>query len=141
TTLNEQMTQLTSMCEMICQIVQKKQEEKRIEEEQAAKAQNWKLPVCYDDDDDEERSNSLQDNIIFGLPLCSVVTPSEPVDSLKIDKADCHPENEIRFTERLLYDNSSPRLPKEFNSKNSNADIESFSPSHIPIKDSDSHME
>nr|GFC34141.1 hypothetical protein [Tanacetum cinerariifolium] len=39
------------MCEMACQIVQKKQEEKRIEEEQAAKAQNWKLPVCYDDDD------------------------------------------------------------------------------------------
>nr|GEY18607.1 hypothetical protein [Tanacetum cinerariifolium] len=29
-----------------------KQEEKWIEEEQAAKAQNWKLPVCYDDDDD-----------------------------------------------------------------------------------------
>nr|GEZ21870.1 hypothetical protein [Tanacetum cinerariifolium] len=45
-----------------------KQEEKRIEEEQAVKAQNWKLPVCYDDDDDEERSNSLKDNIIFELP-------------------------------------------------------------------------
>nr|GFD42410.1 hypothetical protein [Tanacetum cinerariifolium] len=25
-----------------------------IEEAQAAKAQSWKLPVCYDDDDDEE---------------------------------------------------------------------------------------
>nr|GFA53818.1 hypothetical protein [Tanacetum cinerariifolium] len=37
-TIMEQMTQLTSMCEMFCQIVQKKQEEKRIEEEQAAKA-------------------------------------------------------------------------------------------------------
>nr|GEU96642.1 hypothetical protein [Tanacetum cinerariifolium] len=30
------------------------EEEKRIEEEQAAKAQNWKLPVCYNDDDDED---------------------------------------------------------------------------------------
>nr|GEZ84033.1 zf-BED domain-containing protein [Tanacetum cinerariifolium] len=256
------------------------QEEKRIEEEQADKAQDWKLPVCYDDDDDEESSNSLQDNIIFGLPPCSAVTPSEPVDSLsmrdehldtipatesdefikscvenlvpnpsesegengcdlpacfttfsnilfdddyefdyvdnqllhnedfsekifsnplfeeeiisikknqhhfiaesdlvesilnrdssiifssskidshldefvgeltllksilpRIDKADCHPENEIRLSQRLLYDNSSPRPPKEFNSENSNADIESFSPSPIPIKDSDSHME
>nr|GEV86566.1 hypothetical protein [Tanacetum cinerariifolium] len=82
TTLMEQMTSLTSMCEMFCHFVQKKQEEKRIEEEQAAKAQTWKLPVCYDDDDDEERSNSLQDNIISGLPPCSVITPNEPVDSL-----------------------------------------------------------
>nr|GEV71557.1 hypothetical protein [Tanacetum cinerariifolium] len=56
----------------------------RIEEEQAAKAQNWKLPVCYDDDDDEERSNSLQDNIIYGLPPCSSITPNEPVDSLSM---------------------------------------------------------
>nr|GFA49787.1 hypothetical protein [Tanacetum cinerariifolium] len=43
-----------------------------------------KLPVCYDDDDDEEESNSLQDNIISGLPSCSAVTPSEPVDSLSM---------------------------------------------------------
>nr|GEY82101.1 reverse transcriptase domain-containing protein [Tanacetum cinerariifolium] len=35
----------------------------------------------------------------------------------------------------------SPRPPKEIVSDNSNADIESFSPSHIPNKDSDSHME
>nr|GFB26784.1 hypothetical protein [Tanacetum cinerariifolium] len=41
------------------------------EEEQAAKAQNRKLPVCYDDDDDEEESNSLKDNIISELPPCS----------------------------------------------------------------------
>nr|GFC55119.1 hypothetical protein [Tanacetum cinerariifolium] len=78
------MTQLTSMCEMLCQIVQKKREEKRIEEEQAAKAQNWKILVCYEDDDDEERSNSLQDNIISGLPPCSAITPNEPVDSLSM---------------------------------------------------------
>nr|GEU85675.1 hypothetical protein [Tanacetum cinerariifolium] len=239
------------MCEMLCQIVQKKQEEKRIEEEQAAKAQNWKLPVCYDDDDDEERSNSLQDNIISGLPsksiksrvenlvpnpseskgengcdvlACfttfsnilfdaddesdsndyqscsdedfqeeiylnplfeeeiisikidqhhfdaepdlvesllnrdsSIISSSSKIDSLLdefageltflksipsgIDKADCHPKNEIRFSERLLYDNSSPRPPEEFVFENSNAEIESFSPSPIPIKDSDSHME
>nr|GEY80376.1 hypothetical protein [Tanacetum cinerariifolium] len=64
----EQMTQLTSMCEMFCQIVQKKREEKRIEEEQAAKAQNWKLPVCCDDDNDYN----------------SAITPNEPVDSLSM---------------------------------------------------------
>nr|GFC10940.1 hypothetical protein [Tanacetum cinerariifolium] len=42
---------------------------------------------------------------------------------------------------RLLYDNSSPRPPKEFFSKNSDAKIESFSPSPILIEDSDSRME
>nr|GFA14916.1 hypothetical protein [Tanacetum cinerariifolium] len=48
---------------------------------------------------------------------------------------------EIRLTKRLLYDNSSPRPPEEFVSNNSNADIKSFSPSPVLIKDSDSHME
>ncbi|GKF93559.1 hypothetical protein Tco_0283259, partial [Tanacetum coccineum] len=40
--------------------------------------------------------------------------------------------------ERLLYDNSSPRPPEEFNSKNP---TESFYPSPIPIEDSDSLMQ
>nr|GFB40333.1 hypothetical protein [Tanacetum cinerariifolium] len=51
------------------------------------------------------------------------------------DKTDCHPEKEIRLTKRLLYDNSSPRPPEEIVSDNSNADIESFSPSPIPNED------
>nr|GFC09279.1 hypothetical protein [Tanacetum cinerariifolium] len=58
--------------------------EKRIEEEQTAKAQNWKFPVCYDDDDDEEGYNYLEDNIISELPSYSAVTPTEPVDSLSM---------------------------------------------------------
>nr|GEV74306.1 hypothetical protein [Tanacetum cinerariifolium] len=57
-----------------------------------------------------------------------------------IDKANCDPEEEIRLIEKLLYDNSSPRPPKEFISENSDAAIEYFSPSPIPIKDSDSFM-
>nr|GFA81287.1 hypothetical protein [Tanacetum cinerariifolium] len=78
------MTSLTSLCELACQIVQKNLEEKQLEEEQAVKAQNWKLPVCYDDDDDEESSNSLEDNITSELPPYSAVTPSEPVESLSM---------------------------------------------------------
>nr|GEV05474.1 hypothetical protein [Tanacetum cinerariifolium] len=58
-----------------------------------------------------------------------------------IDKTGCHPENEIRLIKRLLYDNSFPRLPKEFVSKNSNTEIKSFSPSLFPVEDSDSRME
>nr|GEX22030.1 reverse transcriptase domain-containing protein [Tanacetum cinerariifolium] len=261
--LMEQMEQLTSMCEMFCQFIQKKQEEKRIEEEQTAKAQNSKIPVCYDDDDDynsaitpnepvdslsmgdehlntipatesdkfiksrveklvpnpseSERENGCDvhacfttfSNVlfdadyesdssdyqscfdedfpeeIFSNPLfeeeiistkidprhfdaesdliesmlnrdSSIISSSSKIDSLfdeftgeltllksispGIDKTDCYPEEDIRLIERLLYDNSSPHPPKEFVSENSNAEIESFSPSPIPVKDSKSRM-
>ncbi|GJS42710.1 hypothetical protein Tco_0567753 [Tanacetum coccineum] len=33
--------------------IQKKEEEKRIAEEQASKDQYWKIPICYDDDEDD----------------------------------------------------------------------------------------
>nr|GEW25678.1 hypothetical protein [Tanacetum cinerariifolium] len=58
-----------------------------------------------------------------------------------IDETDCYFEEYIRLIERLLYDNSSPRPPKEFVSENSNANIESFFPSPIPNEDSDSFIE
>nr|GFB65331.1 hypothetical protein [Tanacetum cinerariifolium] len=47
----------------------KKLEEKQLEEEQAAKAQNWKLLVCYDDDDDYN----------------STITPDETIDPLSME--------------------------------------------------------
>nr|GEV21927.1 hypothetical protein [Tanacetum cinerariifolium] len=46
-----------------------------------------------------------------------------------------------RLIKKLLYDNSSPRPLEEFNSKNSDAIIESFSSSPIPVDDSDSLIE
>ncbi|GJT13712.1 hypothetical protein Tco_0860754 [Tanacetum coccineum] len=49
-----------------------------------------------------------------------------------INEADFDPEEDIRLVERLLYDNLSPRPSKEFNSENSNAIIDSFSPPPIP---------
>nr|GEU56102.1 reverse transcriptase domain-containing protein [Tanacetum cinerariifolium] len=232
--LMEQMTQLTSICEMACQIVQKKQEEKKIEEEQAAKAQNSKIRACCDDDDDynsaitpnepvdslsmgdehldtisateldefikssvenlvpnlsdDDQSLSNEDFLekIFSNPLfeeeiipikidqhhhnaesdliesmlnrdSSIISSSWKIDSLLdefagelsllksiplgIDETDCYHENDIRLIERLLHDNSSPRPHEEFVFDNSDADIESFSPSPIPIKDSDSLIE
>nr|GEW36435.1 putative ribonuclease H-like domain-containing protein [Tanacetum cinerariifolium] len=263
TTLMEQMTQLTSMCEMFCQIIQSKQEEKRIEEEQAANAQYWNIPACCDDDDDynsaitpnepidslsigDEHLNTISttesdefikscvENLvpnpsefegkngcdvpacfttflnilfdadyvfdssdyqscsdedflkeIFSNPLfeeeiipmkidqhhfnaesdliesmlnhdSSIIPSSSKIDSLldefvveltllksiqsRINETDCYPEEDIHLIERLLYDNSSPHLLKEFVSDNSDADIESFSPFPIPVKESDSHM-
>nr|GEV78505.1 hypothetical protein [Tanacetum cinerariifolium] len=42
--IKDQMTSITSLCEMAYQVAQKKLEEKQIEEERAAKAKYWKLP-------------------------------------------------------------------------------------------------
>nr|GEY62020.1 hypothetical protein [Tanacetum cinerariifolium] len=60
---------------------------------------------------------------------------------LGIDETNCDFEEDIRLIEKLLYDNSSPRPPEEFVSTNSNAASESFSPSPILVKDSDSLMD
>nr|GFA48554.1 hypothetical protein [Tanacetum cinerariifolium] len=85
-----------SLCEMACQVVQKKLEENQIEEDLAAKAKYYKFPVCYDDDDDEERSDSLDDNIIFGLPPFSAITPDEPVLSIE------EPDNSLSMGDEHL---------------------------------------
>ncbi|GJS75534.1 hypothetical protein Tco_0725415 [Tanacetum coccineum] len=58
-----------------------------------------------------------------------------------INETDFDHKEEICLVKKLLYENSSPRPPEEFNSENSNAIIESFSPSPIPVEDSDSLME
>nr|GFB78346.1 hypothetical protein [Tanacetum cinerariifolium] len=42
--IKDQMTSITSLCKMACQVVQKKLEEKQLEEERATKAKYWKLP-------------------------------------------------------------------------------------------------
>nr|GEX02633.1 hypothetical protein [Tanacetum cinerariifolium] len=218
----EQMTQLTSMCEMACQIIQKKQEEKRIEEEQAAKAQNSKIPVCYDDDDDynsaitpnepvdslsmgDEHLNTISatksdefikscvENLVpsesegengcdvlawfttfsnilfeanyksdssdyqscynedFSEEIFSNPLFEEEINSMRIDQHHLNAESDLiesllnrdssiisssSKTDSLLYE-----FAEEFVSENSDADIESFSPSPIPNEDSDSFME
>nr|GEW70538.1 hypothetical protein [Tanacetum cinerariifolium] len=77
--------------------------------------------------------DSLLDEFAGELILLKSIPPG-------IDKTDYDPEEEIHLIEKLLYDNSSPRLPEEFISKNSDASIESFSPSPIPVKDMDKLM-
>nr|GEZ93263.1 hypothetical protein [Tanacetum cinerariifolium] len=59
-------------------------------------AKYWKLPICYDDDDDEERSDSLNDNIISGLPPFSAITPDEPVLSTE------EPDNSLSMGDEHL---------------------------------------
>nr|GEZ03874.1 hypothetical protein [Tanacetum cinerariifolium] len=78
--------------------------------------------------------DSLLDEFAGELILFKLIPPG-------IGKADCDPEEEINLIEKLLYDNSSPRPPKEPNSKNFDAIIKYFSPSPIPVEDNDSLME
>ncbi|GKE81544.1 hypothetical protein Tco_1551544, partial [Tanacetum coccineum] len=63
-----------------------------------------------------------------------------PIPS-RITETSFDPKKDIRLIKKLLYDNSSPRPPEELNSEISDAMIESFSSSSIPVKDSDSLME
>ncbi|GKD03651.1 hypothetical protein Tco_1178625 [Tanacetum coccineum] len=93
------------------QTVQKKQEE------QAAFTPYWKFPI-FDDDDDEYTIYTIleteSDELIKSSVENLVPIPSESEDFSDIEK---------------------------FNSENSDAIIESFSPSPIPVEDSDSLME
>nr|GEY23917.1 hypothetical protein [Tanacetum cinerariifolium] len=75
--------------------------------------------------------DSLLDEFTGELILLKSIPP-------RIDEADYDPEEEIYLIKKLLYDNSSPRPPEEFIFENSDAAIESFSPSPIPAEDSDS---
>ncbi|GJV77506.1 ribonuclease H-like domain-containing protein [Tanacetum coccineum] len=67
---NKLMEQMTSICDMVGQIMQKKEEERRIAEDQAAKDRYWKIPICYDDDED------------YTIAITPVLSTKEAVDSL-----------------------------------------------------------
>ncbi|GKF63784.1 hypothetical protein Tco_0187232 [Tanacetum coccineum] len=67
------MEQMTNLCDLVGQIMQKKEEEKRIAEEQAAKDRYWRIPKCYDDDED------------YTIAITPVLSIKEPVDSLIIE--------------------------------------------------------
>nr|GEV54383.1 hypothetical protein [Tanacetum cinerariifolium] len=58
-----------------------------------------------------------------------------------IKEVDFDQEKEIRLVENFSYDNSSPRPPKELNTEIVDTIAEFLSPSLIPVKDGDSHME
>ncbi|GJR48339.1 hypothetical protein Tco_1316442 [Tanacetum coccineum] len=47
------MEQMTTIRDLVGQVMQKKEEEKRITEDKAAKDRYWKIPICYDDDEDD----------------------------------------------------------------------------------------
>ncbi|GJU09477.1 hypothetical protein Tco_1131873 [Tanacetum coccineum] len=81
---NKLMEQMTTLRDLVGQVIQKKEEEKRIAEEQAAKDRSWKIPICYDDDEDDT------------ITITPVLPIEEPVNSLSMgDKhLDTIPETE-----------------------------------------------
>nr|GFC84970.1 hypothetical protein [Tanacetum cinerariifolium] len=74
------------MCEMVDQLIQKKQEEKQIQEDQAANAQYWKIPAYYDDDDDYNFSitlNETVDSLIMGDEHLDTISATESDEFIK----------------------------------------------------------
>nr|GEY85290.1 hypothetical protein [Tanacetum cinerariifolium] len=89
-----------------------------------------------------------QDTLIISSPMFDSLLEEFSDELAHIDlippgikEVDFDPEEDIHLVERLFYDNSSSRPPEEFNFENSNAIIESFSPSPIPVEDNDSLIE
>ncbi|GKA83485.1 hypothetical protein Tco_0805080 [Tanacetum coccineum] len=105
------------------------------------------MPVC---DDSSSKNEGLDD--IVSIPPGKEIDTIEayrfagelaPIDPIPpgIVEADFVPEEDIRLIEKMLNDDSSPHSPEELNSEIPDAIIESFSPSPIPVEDSDSLME
>ncbi|GJT24772.1 hypothetical protein Tco_0894709 [Tanacetum coccineum] len=100
---NKLMEQMTSICDMVGQIMQKKEEERRIAEDQAAKDRYWKIPICYDDDED------------YTIAITPVLSTKEVVDSLIMEDEhlDTIPATESDEVIKSSVENLVP-IPSEF---------------------------
>ncbi|GKA84598.1 hypothetical protein Tco_0806193 [Tanacetum coccineum] len=131
---------MTSIRDMVGQYMQTKEEEKRIVEEQAAKARYWKIPICYDDDDDKESSIPLKDIIISRLPpyvaITHVLSTEEPIDSLIMEDEhlDTIPETELDEFIKSSVENLVPTPSESEDASNGQCDLpvcDDFPKSHL----------
>ncbi|GJT03069.1 hypothetical protein Tco_0824238 [Tanacetum coccineum] len=83
---NKLMEQMTSICDMVGQIMQKKEEEKRIAEGQASKDRYWKIPICYDDDEDD--TIAITPILPIEEPDNSLSMGDEHLDTIPATKSD-----------------------------------------------------
>ncbi|GJW51689.1 hypothetical protein Tco_0093040 [Tanacetum coccineum] len=88
---NKLMGQMTSICDMVGQIMQKKEEERRIMEDQAAKDQYWKIPIFYDDEED------------YTIAITPVLSTNEPVNSLimEVEHVSTSVENLVQISSKF----------------------------------------
>ncbi|GJY28433.1 hypothetical protein Tco_0404200 [Tanacetum coccineum] len=100
---NKLMEQMTSICDMVGQIMQKKEEERRIVENQAAKDRYWKIPICYDDDED------------YTIAITPILSTKEAIDSLIMEDEllDTIPATESDKVIKSSIENLVP-IPSEF---------------------------
>nr|GEX96485.1 hypothetical protein [Tanacetum cinerariifolium] len=109
-------------------------------------------------DDDEINSDELESHVKSNFVESlsnhnALIDSSQKIDYLEefsgelahinpeITESDFDFEKEIRLIENLLYDNSSPRPPKELNAEIADTIIESLSSLPIPVQDGDSQRE
>nr|GEZ07385.1 hypothetical protein [Tanacetum cinerariifolium] len=111
-------------------------------------------PLFKDNDDlDSGNDESLSDEDVPAEEFKIYSNPLYDEDKINSDKLDPHCFNvesdfvesllnqEIRFFENLLYDNSFPRPPKELNAEIADTIIESIPLLPIPIQDGNSQQE
>nr|GEX74412.1 hypothetical protein [Tanacetum cinerariifolium] len=99
-------------------------------------------------DDDEINFDELESHVESNFD--ALIDSSQKIDylqefsgelahiNLEITKSNFDFEEEIRLIENLLYDNSSPRSPKELNAEIANTIVESIPSSLIPVQNNES---
>ncbi|GKE20901.1 hypothetical protein Tco_1432413 [Tanacetum coccineum] len=80
------MEQMTSICDMVGHYMQKKEEDRRIMEEQAAKDRYRKIPNCYDDDEDD--TIAVTPVLLTEEPVDSLIMEDEHLDAIPATKSD-----------------------------------------------------
>ncbi|GKD16602.1 hypothetical protein Tco_1205760, partial [Tanacetum coccineum] len=123
---------MTSICDMVGQYMQKKEEDWRITEDQAAKDRYWKILICYDDDDDEESSIPLKDIITSRLPPVENLVPIPSESEVTSDKeSECDvPVNDETSPTFTTFSNPLFDLNDDFTS----SDDESLSDEDVPME-------
>ncbi|GJU12349.1 hypothetical protein Tco_1134745 [Tanacetum coccineum] len=121
------MEQMSTLCDLVVQAIQKKEEEKRIAEEQAGKDRYWKIPICYDDDEDDtigitpvlpikEPDNNLIEGIpdkMCDVPLCENTTPLNALNEhseivVNSDDDNSSSDDDSPYGEDIDYVDASP---------------------------------
>nr|GEV67448.1 reverse transcriptase domain-containing protein [Tanacetum cinerariifolium] len=97
---------------------------------------------------DNDKINSDELELHVESNFDALIDSSQKIDYLKdffgdpeITESDFDFDKEIRLIENLLYDNSSPRPPKELNAEIADMIVESIPSSFITIQDGDSQRE
>ncbi|GJR44461.1 hypothetical protein Tco_1312564 [Tanacetum coccineum] len=94
-------------CTLAKDMWKRKEEDRRIAEDQAAKDRYWKIPICYDDDED------------YTIAITPVLSIEEPIDSLIMEDEhlDAIPATKIGRRIDSVYSSNNQRLYLEKLSK------------------------